>query len=274
MSVGSKREVILRPFSRSGSPSFLGQPELFPLRTTVEFRNAVNGADVWGKVVAEDGKSYVVKETKGGASVPASEWVGTLLAEALNVTCARPIVIHLQGGELVFGSLEIVGAANMAETSRLLTSITLPPSGTPLPGLQAALSEIYVLDMFLNNIDRHDQNFMSVRNGSSAKLYAIDFARCLFWHNSFDSFPAENQNTVVRGREFRRRHGFDARAADRMIERIASMGVDHVRGILSQMPHPWLPDERRAAFVQWWDGQGRERKLDTLRKGLEDGSLL
>lgn len=275
MSVGSKDQIAPTPYSAIVSLNESGgQPELFPLRSAVEFPNTVNGADVWGRVIAEDGRVYIVKGTKAGPLVPACEWVGTLVAEALSLTCARPKVIQLQSGELLFGSPGISGVANQVETTRLLTSISEPPAGIPIPGLRAALSEIYALDMFLNNLDRHDQNFVTARNGATATLYVIDFARCLFWHDSFDGFPAQNQNTVVKGKEFRRRHGFDHDAANRMVDRIVSLTADRIKGILLQMPSEWLPEPRRQAFLQWWDGLGRRRKLEALRKGLEDGSLL
>jgi hypothetical protein len=275
MSASSNDPITTSRLPRIISPGEPGrQPELFPLRSTVELPECVEGADVWGRVIADDGKSYIVKGGRGTPTVPASEWIGTHVAEELRISCASPRVIQLQSGELLFGSLEVSGVANKVETTHLLTSITQPPGAAQIPGLRAALSEVYTLDMFLNNFDRHDENFITSRSGATATLFVIDFARSLFWHESFDLFPRPNQHTVVTGRQLRKRHGFDLDAANRMIDRIVSVPADRIKEFLLQMPREWLPDDKHLAFLQWWGGQGRRRKLDALRKGLEDDSLL
>jgi hypothetical protein len=100
------------------------QHDLFPLRTLIEIPGCLPTADAFGRVVADDNHSYIVKGNKGGQYVMASEWTATHMAEAINIPCPTPKVIQLNNGDLLFGSRVIGGIADAAITTELLTSIT------------------------------------------------------------------------------------------------------------------------------------------------------
>lgn len=268
----SKLNLVLETLDEM--PRLVIQAELFPLRAIVEFPNAVTGADVWGEVIAEDNHHYVVKGEKGTEYVRASEWIGTQLADALELPCAAPKLILLQSNELLFGSRKIQSVASKIETTRLLTTFETPPHGLHVPGLRAALSEIYAVDMFIGNVDRHDQNFIAVRSGSSCNIVPIDFARSLFWNASLDAFPSAVHHTVRIGRQIRRRHGFDLSAALMLLDRIATLSSARFMTILSRTPEEWLPAKKRNEFEDWWINGGRSAKLESLRRGLSDDTLL
>lgn len=250
------------------APKLLSQADLFPLRTLIEFPGTVPGADVWGKALAEDGNVYIVKGGRGDLKTPSAEWVGTRIAELVGIQAATARVIQMQSGEFLFGSRELGGAASQAETSLLLTA------SSTIPGLCRVLSEIYALDMFLNNIDRHEQNYLAIRSGDTYSLYAIDFSRSVFWSGPFDAFPTEVQHTRRVGRELRQRHGFDLLAATQVIDRIASLSASTAENAMSEMPNSWLSDEIREKYVVWWTGRGRVDKLQIMREGLGNGALL
>ncbi|MGX9116414.1 HipA family kinase [Mesorhizobium sp. BHbsci] len=232
-------------------------------------------ADAWGRVEASDSHVYLVKtDERGGKAIRASEWVGTRLAEELNMPCPTPKVIRLSDGQLCFGSRIISGIADVARTSQILTSATVGLGATPIPGLQGLLSALYTFDMFINNVDRHDENYLSVEDRGTRRFYAIDFGRSLFWHDRLDGFPAPTQLTRITFKKIVQRHGFDLAAANAMIDRLAGIGSEKISAAFSSMPDSWLEQAARLEFTNWWENGERQRRLDALRKGLSDASLI
>lgn len=277
----SKRPSIISGLVRTLRPTALApmdsrQVELFPLTTSVEIPAADLSADAWGWVEASDLHDYIVKtDERGGPGIRASEWIGTHLAEELNMPCPTAKVIELNNGTLCFGSRKICGIADLAITAQILTSTTLGSGAASIPGLQSLLSALYVADMFLLNVDRHDENYLSVDDRGTRRFYAIDFGRSLFWHpNGLFGFPLVTQPTRTTFKRIVARHGFDMGAANAMLDRLASLGSEKLRAALSTMPDSWLETTRRVEFIGWWEGDERQRRVAALREGLSNGTLL
>ena len=193
------------------------QHDLFPISTVAEFPDSLPTADAWGTVLGVDGHSYVAKLDKGGRGVRASEWMGTHIAESANVPCPTPKIVELQNGELAFGSRRIAGAQEEAITAEILTR------GVSVPGLTASLSSVFALDLFLNNVDRHDRNFLMVEDRGALRMYTFDFGRCLFYHGRLEPFPSKSHQTRLTATKLRRRHGFDLAAANSVLDRIMGL---------------------------------------------------
>lgn len=251
------------------------QDELFPLTTVIEMPDHGSTADVWGKVQAVDTQIYLVKtDERGAGPIRASEWVGTLLAEEMNMPCATPKVIRLSDGQLGFGSRWIGSVADAAITSQILTCTTVGTGTKPVPGLAALLSALFAFDMFINNVDRHDENYISVDHNGTRRFYAIDFGRSLFWRPDMDEFPLPSQPTRVTFRRIAQRHGLDKSAALAMVDRLSGLGPRLISSILSSMPVEWLDRAKRETFLDWWQSEARQQRLERLRVGLIDGTLL
>ncbi len=247
---------------------------MLPLRTVEEMPPSSEGADVHGEVSCEDNNRYVVKGTRGGELVPACEWIAAQIADLLGLDVPVAQIIEMTDGSIVFGSQFVKGAAAATETAEILTTQTLRPSGNLAPGLQRILSEIYAFDMVINNIDRHDRNYVAVRGGIGHRLCAIDHARSFFWSGNLDSFPDVAHNTRTFGRLMRARHGFDPKAADDLLKRYEGLAPTVIIRIIEAMPDHWLPLSNKEVFVDWWRNGKRQTKIKTLRSGLADGSLL
>lgn len=250
------------------------QADLFPLTTQIEFPDVTGTADAWGRVEASDSHIYVVKTDERGLWVRASEWVGTRLAEEMNMPCPTPKIIQLSDGQLGFGSRVITGTSDAAKTTQILTSVTVGTGVTPIPGLKALLSSLFAFDMFINNIDRHDENYLSVDDRGTRRFYAIDFGRSLFWGGALTTFPHANHMTRRTFRNIVQRHGFDPTAANSMLDRLGEIGSVKIEAAFSSMPDSWLEKAARQEFTDWWENGGRHTRLDALRKGLADGSLI
>jgi hypothetical protein len=250
------------------------QRELFPLRTVIEAEEQQLGSDAWGRVLGTDGRWYIVKGGKGGQHVRASEWIATNLAENVEILCPTPQIIQMESGELFFGSAIIEGAADKLETTDILISTTASKDSGSLVGLGTALSRIYIFDMFINNIDRHEFNYLSHNDNGTQRIYAIDFARSLCWAGDLDEVPAPGSNTVAFGRRIRARHGFDVGAALSLVDRIKRVDRSVMGAICARMPVIWDSDQTTKVLLDWWSGGGFFRKVEKLREGLENGSIL
>lgn len=249
------------------------QGEFFPLRTSIELPGSVQGADAWGLVTAHDTHDYVVKRTLGGASVPACELICTQLAEALNVACPSFKIIELNCGELAFGSRVISHISDKIRTTEILTTLSVF-SGTTPRGLTHYLSEVYALDMFIGNVDRHDHNFITIEDNGVTRFFLIDFGRSLLWNDDLMAIPQPHHSTVIWGRVFRDRHGFDVSSALGMLDRIAALSNERFAAIVNSVPSDWLPASQKQILLRHWGGVSRQEKVSRLRKGFVDGSLL
>ena len=250
------------------------QFQLFCRKAIIEFPPKQQTADSLGEVEADDNCLYYIKGDAQGRSVRASEWICTQIAEAIGIAAPAPVAIELQNGTTVFGSRRIAGVADAAITSAYLTSPSVSNAGIQAQGLKSLLSKIYVLDMFLNNGDRHLGNYLSVDDNGVRRLYAFDFSRALFWEWPWVGYPAANLHTRIWGSALRRLHGFDIAAANLTLAGLGALAPAAVEGFIKQMPEDWISVAQRSQFMTAWTDGTFHSRLDGLRKGFIDGSLL
>lgn len=156
-----------------------------------------------------------------------------------------------------------------------------PAAIVAAPTLSSLLSSIYAFDLAIGNEDRHLGNFLSIEIAGTKRLFAFDYSRALFltwplvgFPLAWTKFAVGPSNTLEWGRHLRAAHGFDLPSALRTVERLEKLDVAVVQSLITEMPTNWLPDPPRSDFLQWWTDGRRSKRLDDLRKGLSDGSLL
>lgn len=252
----------------------MSQLQMFPRKALVQFPKAEPSADSLGEVEADDSFLYYIKGDVAGKATRASEWLGTQLAEAIGLAAPTPSVIELQDGSTVFGSRRIAGVADATVTAAFLTTSTASNLNPPVAGLQALLSKIYAYDMFCHNDDRHLGNYLSVDDKGRRRLYTFDFSRALFWTWPWQAYPAAPSNTRRWGAALRRLHGFDETSALATLDAIAGLAPAAIGSFINQMPADWLTTNLRAEFMDVWTGTGCNVRVDSLRKGFKDGTLL
>jgi hypothetical protein len=253
----------------------MSQLQMFPRKALVQFPKVEPSVDSLGEVEADDSFLYYIKGDVGGKATRASEWLGTQIAEAVGLAAPAPCIIELQDGSTVFGSRRIAGVADATVTAAFLGAPTMSNANTPVVGLQALLSKIYAYDMFFHNEDRHLGNYLSVDDKGRRRLYAFDFSRALFWTWPWNqSYPAAASNTRRWGAALRQLHGFDEQSALSTLEAIAGLAPGAIGGFVNQMPTDWLPANLHAEFVEVWTGAECGSRVDALRKGFKDGTLL
>lgn len=257
----------------NGKSGIIRQGDFFPLRTIFELPDCVSGAEAWGQVRGSDTHDYIVKTTSAGPHVPACEFITTQLAETLNLACPTCKIIELQDGQLAFGSRIISGISDKIRTTQILTGSSIF-DGTTAKGLTSYLSEVFAFDMFTCNIDRHDHNFISIDDNGRIRFYIVDFARALLWNDDPSKIPLPQHPTRSYGRIFRSLHGFDLDSAIGMLNKLGELSVEKIHSIVRLVPDDWLAQPEKDRFVELWWGKNRLQKLEKLRKGFEDGSLL
>ncbi|WP_462121344.1 HipA family kinase [Methylorubrum thiocyanatum] len=233
-----------------------------------------NTADALGEVEADDNFRYHIKGDAHGRFVRASEWLCTLIAEEIGIAAPTPMVIQRIDGSLVFGSRRISGVAEETATRAYLAQPSNSNLGAPPVGLRPLLSAIYALDLFIFNDDRHLGNYLSIDDQGTRRLYTFDFSRAMFWDWPWNGVPPVGSNTRMVGRLMRMLHGFDPVAAATVLDRIEGLPLATVEGFVKRMPEEWLPVEVRREFLAFWGGQPRPARVEELRRGFGDGSIL
>ena len=250
------------------------QLQMFPRKALIEYPPAKLTADCLGMVDADDGGRYYIKDDAHGRPVRASEWLGTHIAEAVGIQAPAAVVIERANGSLVFGSRRIVGVADDLITQTYLTTASVSNAALPIPGLGTVLSKIYALDMFLFNDDRHFGNYLSIDDNGVRRLYAFDFSRAVFWQWPWNGYPAPTTHTRTRGNVLRQLHGFDAAAANAVLDNLGALALPTIEGFINQMPASWSPTDLRSQFVGVWSSGHCTARVQALRKGFSDGTLL
>lgn len=252
----------------------LGQFQLFHRRALILFPPSTQTADSLGEVEADDGFRYYVKTDSHGRAVRASEWISTHLAEAVGITAPGAVTVQLPNGDVVFGSRRIAGVASQVQTQAFLSTPSAGNLQMGIPGVGSLLSKIYALDLFLFNDDRHVNNYLSVNDNGVQRLYTFDFSRALFWHWPWSGYPPATCNTRSCGSILWRLHGFDLVAANSVLDALGAYSPTALQGLINQMPPHWLPDPLQTELINAWTTGGRQSRIDDIRKGLTDGSLL
>lgn len=207
------------------------QLALFPRKAAIELPRR-NGADIYMSVEADNGVQYHLKLDRAERWTRASEWLCYRLAQLVGVPVPRCEPIRTFDNDVAFGSENIGSVFRQIETYRLLNAFSLNEVGQCTTGIQLPLSVIHTFDMFVNNVDRHLGNFVSIEKDGFLELLAIDFSRAFFWRWPFDGFMSANEPTREVWVGLRERHGFDRDAALSLTNRLASVTAAQVDGIL------------------------------------------
>jgi hypothetical protein len=244
---------------------------LFPKRVHTILPTDNASKDLLMKGVADDGMVYFLKGDVGGKPVMASEWLATRIAQRLGLAVADCTAIQTPDGQIVFGSQQVSTVSDEVETAKFVTTMTVDENGKgeSFPG--SYFSMILAFDYFVNNVDRHLGNFLSKLDGSVRRLYAIDFGRSLFWNWPLDGFPTSQAQTVIVGQRLRKWHRFDENAAMQVIEGIKNLEGSAIELMIGDMPEGWLTEKLAEEFLSFWNGAGRQLRLDRIVAELKNG---
>ena len=246
---------------------------LFPRHTIMELEPDPRHSDLFKFAQGDDGLWYFLKTDLGSSPTRANEWIAHRLARMIGIPVPAFCTIRARNGDVLFGSLKLDDVSDSLETAIFLREPSFNELGVLAGGLRELLSSIYTFDMFLQNIDRHLENYISVVRGTQRELFAIDFARSIFYDWPLEGFMALDCNTRDTWRHLRAWHGFDEQAAQVTLNRLAAIRPSEIESVLREMPAHWLSAERQEAFIAYCVEGGWLSRVDQLRQGLSNGSL-
>lgn len=270
--------AVRRPSSISFTARHQPRPEqllIQPGRALREFPPQTPSADSLGEAEADDRFTYFVKGDAHGRRVRASEWICSHLAEAVHLAAPTCAVIEMSNNERVFGSRKLIGVSDLVETKTyLITPSTEEDNRLGVIGLGSVLSAIYAFDMFLFNDDRHAGNYLTIQDGNIRRLYTFDYSRALFWNWPLNGFPGPTTNTRKIFSVLKQIHGFSLSDAEATLDRLHAISSSLIQDILNRMPKDWIGEDILPPVVEWWSSDARTDRIEQLRGGLRDGSLV
>lgn len=221
--------------------------------------------------MGDDGFDYVIKTVEKTPNVPASEWFCHRLSDLCSIVVPQYSILNIRGMKLAFGS-RYDGA--IETNSQVILDIL---SGQTKANILAErLSAIYALDLFVHNDDRHFGNYMFNKAMSGYSVKAFDFSRAWLYHGwPLPNLPLRPQcNTVAKFRDLMSHHRFDLTAAEKVLDRLSGLNVGLIQEIHNEMPAEWLSKPNRKSIIKWWSSKDRSKRIEFVRGGLKDGTLL
>lgn len=246
------------------------QLSAIPIRIISTVPASLGSADAALFGEGDTGVEYCIKTVSKTPKAPAAEYICHCLAAACGFPTAQFDIVQLQDGALAFGSVWDSTALAQQQTVDLLAG------QIPGRGLARNLSRTFALDLFLHNWDRHAGNYLCVRGrttGYSLKLY--DFSRA-FTANGWPLPPLPLNATCQTVATYRRAvtaHPFDLSAATEALQQIADTKHSVFKAIVDAVPSDWIDAITKREVLKWWAGP-KDKRINEIRKGLKDGSLL
>ena len=255
-----------------GEQESLERPSLFP-ELPVRARRCdplAISADCKQVCRCDDGSEYAIKEAATVATMPHNEWLCAKLAERVGVAAPAFRVVEVQGIEC-FGSRWMAGEEanwwNRAHAQQI-----------PFADLAAAISRILALDLFVHNGDRHLKNYFVLKQHIGYSVVAMDFGRSwLFNGIPPPALPMHaTENTIRAQRVLRTLFGdfIDLSEVDDVCDRILSVTAGEIDEFIATHPSSWLQDSQKIAILEWWKSTDRTDRVDAIKEGIRNGSLL
>lgn len=221
--------------------------------------------------MGDDGFDYVIKTVEKTPNVPASEWFCHRLSDLCSIVVPQFSILSIHGMKPAFGSRY---DSAFEKNSQVILDIL---SGQAKANILAErLSAIYAFDLFVHNDDRHFRNYMFTRAMNGYSVKAFDFSRAWLYHDwPLPNLPLQpNCNTVICFRDLIKHHQFDLKAAEVVLDRLSSVNVGLIQEIHNDMPIEWLSKPNRNKIIKWWSSKDRINRIEFVRGGLKDGTLV
>jgi hypothetical protein len=193
---------------------------------------------------------YLCKSQAKQLRLPATEWVCSSLARDCGLPVPPFTVVEMSSnrGVFLFGSQWLGGAMDMLAG---LGEVSNPH----------VFSQIFGLDQFAHNEDRHLNNYLFLSIAGDTVVRPIDFSRAfIHWGLPLPALPmAANCNTLSKAVQWRSVHGYTKPSP--LLDSIAALPNDWMANTLSMMPAQWLAPNEQAVLIQWWATTHRQSRV-------------
>lgn len=225
-------------------------------------------ADLIG--MGDDGFDYVIKTVEKTPNVPASEWFCHRLSDCCSIVVPQYSILNIRGKKPAFGSRY---DSAIEKDGQVIIDILSGRAKANI--LSERLSAIYAFDLFVHNDDRHFGNYMFTKAMNGYSVKAFDFSRAWLHHGwPLPNLPLQTCRTVDCFRDLIKHHKFDLKAAEVILDRLSGLNVGLIQEIHNEMPVEWLSKPSRNNIIKWWSSKDRIKRIEFVRGGLKDGTLL
>lgn len=218
-----------------------------------------------------DAGAFVIKKSDKAPTLPHSEWFCSSIAASCGVPQIAFSIIRHTDGNHWFGSSWKTGI--IKEWWNLALNGTINFSE-----IAEDISRIYALDLFIHNDDRHFNNYIVVKEEASHRAYSLDYSRA-WLHHGFPPPPiliSPKTNTVKNKEWLKSKFGtyLDIVAMEQVLDNISRISNSGIFNIISGHPKHWLTQSQEDAIINWWIAGKAVERVDLIKAGIKDGSLL
>lgn len=229
------------------------QPQLVPIQIINEFPSSGSSADLSRIGVGDDGNQYALKTLGDSPFLPISEWVGYHLCHALRIKTPDFAAVKMIDGSLAFGSL---WDFSLEQFPKFPTPVDFVNFFAPL---KDQIAEIYAVDVFLPNEDRHGRNFLFRRTALSTFPLAFDFSRAwLMLGLPFGKELTAPCNTLNWWNYLKQQLGL--LPALHILDEIEQLPDNWLEGILNLAPASWTASFDVSKCVDFWQNERQVRR--------------
>lgn len=243
------------------------QGRLFPLEIVSLAPTPPRTARLRHEGEGADGQYYFIKTVADGQCVPANELLCSSLANDIGLAVPFFTVVTMPDGSEAFGSRREAGIVDVA------TWVAALLAAPPFPaGVVWQFASWFGFDLFVDNIDRHFNNFLYREHQGVFSLFGFDFSEALLnppWPPSQDM--RDPCNTLQGRRALAARGlGLDRDKAIEMLNRLAALNDDWMDVSLPAVPASWLDAAERTELARWWR-EDRQDRLTYIKQEVANG---
>lgn len=210
-------------------------------------------------------REYALKDpTPEEPYIPAVELFCYELCKLLNIPTPEYDVVRMPSGELTFGSLWNSSAQS---TGILMQRLIMSGKDSAFFSM---VGKIYGVDLLVNNIDRHTDNYLLTPNKTTTSALAMDFGRALF-NTSFKGLEATNPNYATNKNQkiFAKLGIHNHHLSEEILDKTLQIDKSRIEQIFTKMPPEWLPEILKQEFLAWWGSQEFIKRIAELKsRGL------
>lgn len=243
------------------------QQRLWPLRIIDVEPINTGTARLRLRGLGDDGMPYFLKAVSDAPLVPASELLCSGLATAVGLAVPYfNVALMPETDEQVFASRQEGG---VEDSARWFTTVL---GGQCPANVARQLSGWFAFDLFVNNPDRHINNFLCREVGGVHTIHGFDFSEA-FLQEGWPPSPRLRPecNTIVVRRQVSQYAPLERDHAVQTLERLAALPETWMQEALGEVPGPWIDADHRADVVDWWRGE-RLPRLNAFTEEIQDGA--
>lgn len=236
------------------------QVNLVPVNIVQELPYQGGTAHLKSVGLGDDGHTYALKKTSDHPLLPITEWVSYSLCRATQIPTPDYDVVNIHGSDPAFGSrFETADEydPNMHSDPLSLNSFFGPKN-------KKFIEEIFSMDGFLPNQDRHAKNFLFRATPNGLRPIALDFSQAWillgapFGIESLDS----GSNTMLMWNYLKSTFQYSLNGA--ILNKIENLPNDWMEKIIAAAPPEWIVGFDKSATINYWINN-RKVRCQTVR---------